>query len=346
MRAPDYHYDDVQICVISGEAPDPREFRPRTGLFFYQEPMNPYDDRAVRIENARGVKAGYFYRGKLQDMANDFLSSGGKLVGGVVSYDGRTMIAQIDFYRDGRDVVIPASAPPVRGRRKAKEAPKKSAYGGKVSTALSILSLIMVLGSGLSGNVLFMLLWLIAGLLINPVVRKSLKIPRILAIFGFVVFVGIYGALNNPQTESAPQAAPDASAVVETAVDDVEDTEPQEAQSNYLESVTWAALDHYKCAVERDDYSGDVIAAGAYRITTSSTKLRKQDIPIVWDIYVSDDSYENVLELSDDELAATVGGLNDDGAEITVEQGQYLYIKYNPTAGSPVGMVELNLIRD
>lgn len=116
MQQPDYQYDDVKICVIQGEEPHPADFPAGTTLFFYPEPTNPYDDRAVRIENANGVKAGYFYRGKLQDMANDFLSEGGKLVGMIQSYDGVTMMARIAFFRDGRDAVqfrapSPVSAP-------------------------------------------------------------------------------------------------------------------------------------------------------------------------------------------------------------------------------------------
>lgn len=103
-------------------------------------------------------------------------------------------------------------------------------------------------------------------------------------------------------------------------------------------------MEHYKCAVEIDDYDGDIIAAGTYSATPTLVTLGDKRIPIIWDIYVSSNDYSNISQLSDSEYVASVGGWDQTGAEFTVEPGQYVYVKYNETVSEPTGALELKRI--
>ena len=64
---------------------------------------------------------------------------------------------------------------------------------------------------------------------------------------------------------------------------------------------------------------------------------------VIWDIYVSDTLYNRISDLKDDEFVLSVGGIDKSGGEVTVEKGQYLYIKYNDVLGNPCGYVDLQL---
>lgn len=77
-----YDYEDVNLFV-----PDSASFSKMdigTKLNAYQDPDNPYDNKAVRLEWNSDTLA-YFYRGKLQDMANDYLKFGGAVHGVVTA---------------------------------------------------------------------------------------------------------------------------------------------------------------------------------------------------------------------------------------------------------------------
>lgn len=72
-----YKYFDVNICVISGQEPDYNAIIERLLV----EPMvttleieadNQYDNKAVRVM-FNGSKLGYLYRGKIKDMAYDYI---------------------------------------------------------------------------------------------------------------------------------------------------------------------------------------------------------------------------------------------------------------------------------
>ena len=78
-RTVKYTYDDVEIAMAD-------KFFPIVDLQFddlltlKQEPENVYDDKAVAIY--RGTdQLGYLYRGRLQDMANDWLDRGDPVYG-------------------------------------------------------------------------------------------------------------------------------------------------------------------------------------------------------------------------------------------------------------------------
>lgn len=61
------------------------------------EPENPHDNRAVRLELDSGRTLGYLYKGKLQDMANDFIRRQLPIVG-IVEDDSATSIL-LGFYK-------------------------------------------------------------------------------------------------------------------------------------------------------------------------------------------------------------------------------------------------------
>lgn len=75
-----YKYFDVDICVISGQEPDYDAIADKLSngsviLSLEVEADNQYDDKAVRVMH-NGSKIGYLYKGKIKDMAYDYLKSG------------------------------------------------------------------------------------------------------------------------------------------------------------------------------------------------------------------------------------------------------------------------------
>lgn len=166
--------------------------------------------------------------------------------------------------------------------------------------------------------------------------QKKKPIPLRWWFWVLVVIVSLIAWGSAPSTES------DASSVGNTseATPQKEDTAPQ-----YKTNIEWALLESYKCAVERDDYPGDVIAAGTYIAElTCAENLSGTDVPIVWSIYVSDNDYSSASEMKEEELVAVVGGWELDAYKITVAPGQYVYCIYPNTAGNPRGILELTLI--
>lgn len=97
-----YSYDSVRI--YAPDDVDLTAFELGDTLYVAKEPTNPHDDRAVILSHCpTGEKLGYLYRGKLQEMANDFLSRLGDFVIGRV-YDiddlSRSVWIDLAFYRD------------------------------------------------------------------------------------------------------------------------------------------------------------------------------------------------------------------------------------------------------
>lgn len=97
-----YSYDAVKIFV-----PDDvnlLDFKLGNTLYAFKEPTNPYDDHAVMLSYCvTEKKLGYLYRGKLQAMANDYLSSpDGYVFGRIYDIDDLSRSVWIDlaFYRD------------------------------------------------------------------------------------------------------------------------------------------------------------------------------------------------------------------------------------------------------
>ncbi|MDE7098806.1 MAG: hypothetical protein K2O60_06635 [Ruminococcus sp.] len=72
-----YHYDDVNVCCINAV---PIEATLNNKLYLVQDTTNIHDDKAVAIILIpQRRKLGYLYRGKLQDMANDYIRRGDKI---------------------------------------------------------------------------------------------------------------------------------------------------------------------------------------------------------------------------------------------------------------------------
>lgn len=88
-----YTYDEVKIALAD-------KFFPIVDLQFddlltlKQEPENPYDSKAVAIYRGED-QLGYLYRGRLQDMANDWLDRGDPVYG---LYEASTDIETFTIY--------------------------------------------------------------------------------------------------------------------------------------------------------------------------------------------------------------------------------------------------------
>ena len=73
-----YHYEDVNIFTVGDSIPNGINIGDR--VVFVQEKDNEYDENAVLLLVVPQKKRlGYLRRGKLQDMANDYLSRGDKI---------------------------------------------------------------------------------------------------------------------------------------------------------------------------------------------------------------------------------------------------------------------------
>ena len=80
-----YFYTDVGVyvpdLVALSSSPEAIQLQ---GVALFQDPNNVYDNKAVAVCQSCGPIA-YLYRGKIQDMANDWLGSGRKVYG-YISY--------------------------------------------------------------------------------------------------------------------------------------------------------------------------------------------------------------------------------------------------------------------
>lgn len=115
-----YHYEDVDVCIIKGKEPVFSAVEPGAKVTLRQEPENAYDSKAVAVY-AAGMKLGYLYRGKMQDIANDFLKRGDPIWAHVssVNDDDRKIRMFIAFYRNApTQATVIASAPRDRSGRR------------------------------------------------------------------------------------------------------------------------------------------------------------------------------------------------------------------------------------
>lgn len=73
-----YHYENVEI---SSWEYIPKDIKIGNRIVFIQEPTNEYDNKAVLLMFVpQKKKLGYLYRGKVQDMVNDYINRGDKVV--------------------------------------------------------------------------------------------------------------------------------------------------------------------------------------------------------------------------------------------------------------------------
>ena len=116
-------------------------------------------------------------------------------------------------------------------------------------------------------------------------------------------------------------------------------------QDIYLTEITWAAENNFAFAVEIDDYDGDIVSAGTYRFYPDAVVLSGSKIPTVWDVYVSNNYYNNISELKKEEFVDCIGGLDKYEFNLKLEKGQYVYIKYNKVANNnPTGFLKIKKI--
>lgn len=78
-----YTYNDVQACCWEYV---PRDIQVGNRVVLFQELTNQYDPKAVRLMFVPQRRPfGYLYRGRLQDMTNDYINRGNKVVARVSS---------------------------------------------------------------------------------------------------------------------------------------------------------------------------------------------------------------------------------------------------------------------
>lgn len=89
-----YKYSNVKIAMPSLNSVSLGDF-----LSFEQEPTNTYDDKAVKIMCGLD-KIGYVYRGKMQEMINDFLKKELPIEARIDSISEDYLSYSIAFYKD------------------------------------------------------------------------------------------------------------------------------------------------------------------------------------------------------------------------------------------------------
>lgn len=97
-----YRYKNVGVFVLYTDVFNHPALVEGAIVTFRQEPENTYDHRAVAVVIGR-KRIGYLFRGKLQDMANDWLERGDSVSGRVVRvdpdvYDAKNNAVKIDLY--------------------------------------------------------------------------------------------------------------------------------------------------------------------------------------------------------------------------------------------------------
>ena len=95
-----YSYEDVELYTLPEQMPDFSKVKLYGFVDFMQEPENTYDPNAVYVMQD-GIKLGYLYKGTLQNMVNDFIHKGDKVIGFVSRIDKQNHKFQIDmgFYK-------------------------------------------------------------------------------------------------------------------------------------------------------------------------------------------------------------------------------------------------------
>lgn len=73
-----YHYEDVEV---SSWDYIPKDVKLGNRVIFIQEPTNKADNKAIILAFVpQRRKFGYLYKGKIQDMVNDYINRGDKVV--------------------------------------------------------------------------------------------------------------------------------------------------------------------------------------------------------------------------------------------------------------------------
>lgn len=167
---------------------------------------------------------------------------------------------------------------------------------------------------------------------------KDFKKPLLIGLLCFSLFavVAIIGFLFGEDTES-----------IKTNQSYADSQNTISDEEKFIDYIEWADLNNYCFAVECSDYNGDAVQAGTYRFYPDLVNgIDEGRIPIVWDIYVSNNLYSNISQLKEEEYIGTVGGVTQDELTKTLNKGQYVYIKYNKVANDkPTGILSIKKIQ-
>ena len=92
-----YHYNNVSVACVDTPECQPAAAAAQVGdvVTLLQDAANKYDNNAVSLSTSVGL-IGYLYKGKLQDMANDFIKKGLPVVGVVENSPAKTVL--LGFY--------------------------------------------------------------------------------------------------------------------------------------------------------------------------------------------------------------------------------------------------------
>lgn len=95
-----YHYSNIRVAIIRGNEPDFRFLQAGMPVQLLHDPDNKYDNNAVMLI-ANGIRIGYLYKGKIQNMVNDFLRYGWPIISHIESIDRENRVIEIflGFYR-------------------------------------------------------------------------------------------------------------------------------------------------------------------------------------------------------------------------------------------------------
>lgn len=91
-----YSYEIVNLYTVPEERPNFKSIVMHGSVDFVQEPENQYDNHAVRVMQY-GIKLGYLHRGKIQDLTNNYLKKGNKIIGFVSQLDYQNGVISIDI---------------------------------------------------------------------------------------------------------------------------------------------------------------------------------------------------------------------------------------------------------
>ena len=98
-----YQFQEVDIAMTDKVVNDFLVFRPGDAISFIPEPTNAYDPQAIQLWSNNQL-LGYVYRGKIQDMLNDFLKFGEPVHGMIFSVrtEEKKITYSVGFYRPAR----------------------------------------------------------------------------------------------------------------------------------------------------------------------------------------------------------------------------------------------------
>lgn len=106
----------------------------------------------------------------------------------------------------------------------------------------------------------------------------------------------------------------------------------QDDDSKLMSEVEWTnwgddnSNQQYKIAVEIEEYQGDTIQAGNYKITQTNT-VYDENTERIYNIYVSNQDYDNFEDVQLTDYIGSIGGLQyENELSVSLEKGQYVYV--------------------